>query len=119
MALMHLLHNCLLSEADVSSILLNELQPRVTEELLNLVVFSFTADPNQYTGNKVSKDQSDLLKISSISTLLEFLRRRNSFTDWKVNDPCRSESRGRATICKMPPKFIQYYSFLFCALSTL
>ncbi len=64
-SLMRLLHICLFTYDHVSSILLHELEPRVTEELLNLVVFSFTADPNQYLDKKASMNEKiDFLTIA-------------------------------------------------------
>eukprot|EP00551_Chaetoceros_affinis_P011151 CAMPEP_0203669746 /NCGR_PEP_ID=MMETSP0090-20130426/6028_1 /ASSEMBLY_ACC=CAM_ASM_001088 /TAXON_ID=426623 /ORGANISM="Chaetoceros affinis, Strain CCMP159" /LENGTH=461 /DNA_ID=CAMNT_0050534483 /DNA_START=149 /DNA_END=1530 /DNA_ORIENTATION=- len=48
MALSSLLQNCLIADAAVSHILLHKFEPKVTEALLEHVIFSYTVDEKQY-----------------------------------------------------------------------
>ncbi len=57
MALSSLLQNCLLADAAASRILLHKFEPKVTEALLEQVIFSFTVDPKQYLHKKIGNEK--------------------------------------------------------------
>lgn len=72
--------------ASVSSILLNDVEPFVTEELLKLVVFLFTADLNNYmekitvsnpTKDRVLTHSNARVKIAALTVLKELTDVKN------------------------------------------